>query len=128
METNGEMFTDRCRKMLAEQPDQSEFTLSRAGLETLVLDSERYGASNAERANVASVGATLYVNRGGCDIGDEKYECYTVRGAYRDAYSGELFYRANLNWTPDAEPRVLPASRVFLSKDEWLASLPDEAA
>ncbi len=42
----GETFTERCRKMLAAQPSQSEFTLSRGGLEVLLLDSERYGQNN----------------------------------------------------------------------------------
>lgn len=41
-------FTERCRKMLTDQPDQPRFTLSRGGLETLVLDSERYGELNAK--------------------------------------------------------------------------------
>lgn len=40
-------FTERCRLMLDDQPDQKEFTLSRSGLETLVLDGERYAALNS---------------------------------------------------------------------------------
>lgn len=43
--TQAESFTDRCRRLLNEQPAQAEFTLSRAGLKLLVADSERYGAS-----------------------------------------------------------------------------------
>jgi hypothetical protein len=45
---DGETFTQRCRRLLAEQPTQIEFTISRAGLEVLVLDSERYGELNAK--------------------------------------------------------------------------------
>jgi len=41
-----ETFTDICRRLLNEQPDRAEFTLSRGALETLVQDSERYAASN----------------------------------------------------------------------------------
>lgn len=45
---SGFTFTERCRRMLAEQPSQAEFTLSRGGLETLVLDSERLAIMNAQ--------------------------------------------------------------------------------
>lgn len=41
-----ETFTERARRMLLEQPQQQEFTLSRAGLEALVLDAERYAQRN----------------------------------------------------------------------------------
>ena len=44
---DGETFTDRCRRMLTDQPETREFTLSRAALEVLVSDSERYGELNA---------------------------------------------------------------------------------
>jgi hypothetical protein len=47
---SGEMFTTRCRRLLNEQPSQREFTISRAGLEVLVTDSERYGDQNAKLA------------------------------------------------------------------------------
>lgn len=43
---DAETFTERCRKMLTAQPDQVEFALSRAGLEILIVDSERYAESN----------------------------------------------------------------------------------
>ncbi len=43
MALKGETFTGRCRRMLTEQPSQVEFTLSRQGFETLVVDAERYG-------------------------------------------------------------------------------------
>lgn len=44
----GETFTERCRRMLTEQSNQQQFTISRVGLETLVQDSERYGELNAK--------------------------------------------------------------------------------
>lgn len=56
----GETFTQRCRKMLTGTPEQTEFTLSRAGLEVLVSDSERYGERNAEDAKRAADLKRLY--------------------------------------------------------------------
>lgn len=50
----GFTFTEWCRRLLTEQPNQHEFTLSRPGLETLVLDSERYGEQNAKLAERAA--------------------------------------------------------------------------
>jgi hypothetical protein len=44
--SEAETFTERCRRMLDKDPSRIEFTLSRGGLETLVQDSERYGADN----------------------------------------------------------------------------------
>jgi hypothetical protein len=52
-ELPGETFTDRCRRLLTDQPKQREFTVSRVGLETLVLDSERYGEANAKAVKQA---------------------------------------------------------------------------
>lgn len=43
---DAETFTQRCRRMLSEQLEQKEFTLSRVGLETLVVGSESYGDAN----------------------------------------------------------------------------------
>lgn len=43
---DGETFTQRCRKLLQCEPGRLEFTLSRAALEMLVKDSERYADSN----------------------------------------------------------------------------------
>lgn len=39
-------FTSKCRRMLDNQPDQAEFTLSRVGLEILVTGSERYAETS----------------------------------------------------------------------------------
>ena len=39
-------WTEKCRKLLDEQPNRGEFTITRGGLETLVLDSERVGQAN----------------------------------------------------------------------------------
>lgn len=50
-ELTAETFTARCRRLLSEQPNQLEFAVSRAGLETLVLDSERYAEQNAKLLN-----------------------------------------------------------------------------
>jgi len=38
--------------MLTAQPERQEFTLSRAGLEVLVVDSERYATANKEQNEV----------------------------------------------------------------------------
>lgn len=46
--SEGMTFTERCRKMLIEQPDRTKFTLSRSALEVLVTDSERYAERNAD--------------------------------------------------------------------------------
>ncbi len=54
-ERDAEMFTERCRRLLTEQPSQPQFTISRDGLELLVQDSERYGAQNAELAGAPQV-------------------------------------------------------------------------
>ena len=60
----GETFTERCRRMLTEQPKQAEFTLSRGGLETLVLDSERLAERNLEssRRHATHVSLTIEEN------------------------------------------------------------------
>jgi|SRR5580704_3116988 hypothetical protein len=60
---NAVTFTERCRRMLSEQPDQGEFTLSRGGLETLVLDSERYAERNRADAEKAAAAAALVARR-----------------------------------------------------------------
>lgn len=57
---SGITFTEHCRQLLDAQPTQLEFTLSRAGLEVLVLDSERYGAMNDQLAASAAAHKLAY--------------------------------------------------------------------
>lgn len=54
-----ESFTARTRRLLTAQPHQAEFTISRAGLETLVADSERYGELNARLSEAVRVAQEL---------------------------------------------------------------------
>jgi hypothetical protein len=56
-------FTWRCRKLLADHPNQTQFTLSRRGLETLVLDSERYGELNAKLSAKSLAAKKYYESR-----------------------------------------------------------------
>lgn len=86
-----ETFTERCRRLLTEQPNQAEFTVSRAGLETLVLDNERYAALNRE-----AVQRHLERRR----LSDLSEQVEKLRARYPDAHLDPTEFGHSLLWVP----------------------------